>query len=404
MALAVSWDGTTMEITGGTSGTPITWADVWDYDTDSTDVNGAGDTDGTAVALNTLMTEVIEDSVYTIDVPVEIGDGSTPTYFQSKSEHVIFDLQAVCEVQAAATLEIGDLYGDWGIFGSSWDIGGTNNSDNLNFCDGGTLLIYASKIWGNNTSSLTFNTGTLKIKNSILGYDFQSDWNWRRRYVVQSGMTTVEFEDVFIYGTQSLLLRMNPGVFENVHMHRGSVGVESGANGIVVLGFKSSSNNDDLKTWTSGAAFDIAGRDMDDAISSVVNVGNDASWCAEQFTCNINICDKDGTALQSVVVDCLGSDSGTASTEYDTAQWTAGTITTDASGDIAEQVITQKKWVGTAETLTNYNYFKFTLSKAGYETLILENITVDAPIAWHLELKGPVRYKLGSDTFFEDDS
>ena len=33
---------------------------------------------------------------------------------------------------------------------------------------------------------------------------------------------------------------------------------------------------------------------------------------------------------------------------------------------------------------------KFTISKAGYETLVLENITISAPIKWHLELQ-PLR-------------
>jgi hypothetical protein len=28
-----------------------------------------------------------------------------------------------------------------------------------------------------------------------------------------------------------------------------------------------------------------------------------------------------------------------------------------------------------------------TLSKAGYETLVLDNITIDSPIVWHLELQ-----------------
>jgi hypothetical protein len=49
--------------------------------------------------------------------------------------------------------------------------------------------------------------------------------------------------------------------------------------------------------------------------------------------------------------------------------------------------VTARQWVGTAETLTNYNKFRLTVSAAGYETLILENITVDHPIVWHLELQ-----------------
>ena len=37
--------------------------------------------------------------------------------------------------------------------------------------------------------------------------------------------------------------------------------------------------------------------------------------------------------------------------------------------------------------MKTYSPHKFTLSKAGYETLDLENITIDGPIVWHLGLQ-----------------
>jgi len=33
------------------------------------------------------------------------------------------------------------------------------------------------------------------------------------------------------------------------------------------------------------------------------------------------------------------------------------------------------------------NPFKLTISKAGYETLIMENITIDDPIDWEMEMQ-----------------
>ncbi|GAF92704.1 unnamed protein product, partial [marine sediment metagenome] len=50
-------------------------------------------------------------------------------------------------------------------------------------------------------------------------------------------------------------------------------------------------------------------------------------------------------------------------------------VTTDGNGDIAEQTITYKQWAGTSETLTTYSPHVFTVSKAGYETLVMEAIT-----------------------------
>ena len=64
-------------------------------------------------------------------------------------------------------------------------------------------------------------------------------------------------------------------------------------------------------------------------------------------------------------------------------------LTTNGSGDIPEQIIPFRKWEGTAETQTTFSPHKFTLSKAGYETLTLDAVTVSAPINWHLELQRP---------------
>jgi len=68
-----------------------------------------------------------------------------------------------------------------------------------------------------------------------------------------------------------------------------------------------------------------------------------------------------------------------------------GSVPTDASGDIEEQTVLYKEWHGTSETLTTYSPHKFTFSKAGYQTLIHENDTVDHKINWHLELQ-PLPY------------
>jgi len=63
-------------------------------------------------------------------------------------------------------------------------------------------------------------------------------------------------------------------------------------------------------------------------------------------------------------------------------------VSTDANGDIAEQTITYRQWAGTDETLTTYSPHRITLTKAGYETLVLEDVTVSQMINWwHLEMQ-----------------
>jgi len=106
--------------------------------------------------------------------------------------------------------------------------------------------------------------------------------------------------------------------------------------------------------------------------------GGSGSKVHRKYTCNIHIADKDGVDLAGVVVDCED--------QFGNPVWAAGTVVTNATGDIAEQIITYKQWVGLAETLTDYSPHIFTISKAGYETQVLDEITVDHPIVWHEEL------------------
>ncbi|HUV85112.1 MAG TPA: hypothetical protein VMV86_05335, partial [Methanosarcinales archaeon] len=46
-----------------------------------------------------------------------------------------------------------------------------------------------------------------------------------------------------------------------------------------------------------------------------------------------------------------------------------------------------------------YSPHKFTFSKAGYETIIWDNVTVDAPINWHVELQDMVKISLDNQRF-----
>ena len=99
-----------------------------------------------------------------------------------------------------------------------------------------------------------------------------------------------------------------------------------------------------------------------------------------KYTCNIHIVDKDGNNLNGVTVSCQDTDANVVFS-----------VNTNASGDIAEQTIS-RGYCQSPETdldtdLTkDYSPHKFTISKAGYETMELDDVTVDIPIVWHLEL------------------
>jgi len=136
--------------------------------------------------------------------------------------------------------------------------------------------------------------------------------------------------------------------------------------------------NADIRTGAASETHAIA-RDIKSAINTVTIARADSD-VKEQYTCNISVADKDGTLIDGVEVLCEDKD--------DAQVFTTTTGDTD-TGKIDEQVITYKTWTGTSETLVTSSPHKFTLSKAGYETLTLDNITVDGPIDWHLELQDP---------------
>jgi len=54
-----------------------------------------------------------------------------------------------------------------------------------------------------------------------------------------------------------------------------------------------------------------------------------------------------------------------------------------------EQKITVNKWEGTDEVHTPYSPHKLIVSKAGYETLEIDNLMISDPIDWHFELQEP---------------
>lgn len=95
-----------------------------------------------------------------------------------------------------------------------------------------------------------------------------------------------------------------------------------------------------------------------------------------KWRCNIKVVDTNGMAISGVTVLCKKT-GGT--TEF--------TTTTAADGTITEQWITSKyHLLSGSYSQTNYNPFSFTISKAGYRTIQIQNITLSEPIDWVLEL------------------
>ena len=181
---------------------------------------------------------------------------------------------------------------------------------------------------------------------------------------------------VYFNNVDALHLIETPALLLDCHIHRCFYGVNLTWVQVVATDLKITSfATADVRTFLSEAEMTLT--DPKQNISTVLNV-TDGGQVFEKYTCNIHVVDRGGNDLQSVTVLC-----------EDQADAQAFSVSTDAGGDIAEQTITYKDWLDTAETLTTYSPHKFTFSKAGYITLVKEAITVAAPIVWEVELQTP---------------
>ncbi len=104
---------------------------------------------------------------------------------------------------------------------------------------------------------------------------------------------------------------------------------------------------------------------------TLVNTGE----CNVQFNCNIHVEDDNGTDVETATVLCEDKDGGEIFS-----------VTTNGSGDITEQQVNHIKWVDAAKTETVYYPLKFTISKTGYDPVVIDNVTPVGAIDWELTL------------------
>ena len=314
------------------------------------------------------------DGQYYIDCTgFNIGDNSTSTYFKSTNENVT--LKTYFQRLGSANLQIGEKIGDWSYDGSTWRfIKQAETQIRLAYGNSGYTYIYGSTITSHDgLQFINFRFGDVIILNSLFNC---GTLNTNSYVQFTSNLNSVILKDTYFSYLNRLVSELDSAIINNIHVHYCTRAFRGFGDGFVSNANFTGVEDTDYYSTASSGTFTI--RDPRINISTV-ELTNNGHTLVEQYSCNIHVADKDGVALQSVVVDCEDTNTN--------AVWAAGTISTDASGDIAEQYINYKSWTSTDETLTSYSPHKFTLSKAGYETLILENVTVDAPIVWHLELQ-----------------
>ena len=121
----------------------------------------------------------------------------------------------------------------------------------------------------------------------------------------------------------------------------------------------------------------MTGNIITNSSTNIVNWGfGDAGSIRISFTVDVNVVDETGTAINGATVAITPTGTSENNNNF--------SVTTDANGDITQQTLTTRIYTSsnpggttTTTTITNYNPFTLTVSKAGYKTYQIKNWTID---------------------------
>lgn len=371
MAFSLACDAgkTILRIEGTDS--DVTWYDVANAGAGSVAVDGGGTEDPSF-----FVTEHVANAMYQILKNIQFGDGTNTLVFYSKSEAVYFDDGCTFTIKSEATLQLGELYGDWGIKGASWSIGHSAIMDAIvNGQSSARFKCYSSSIHIRSSYRIDFEDGNIDIRNSILSA--VSNDSAGCYYYFQPGINNLVLRKVFLTNTYGASIGKVPDSIQDVHSHRSAIGFVTIA-AVTIDGMLLTSSNPQVK---NNGHVTINLRNPESNITTKQITYSDGI-IQEQYSCDVHVTDKDGSNLEGVTITCEDKDSSQVFS-----------VQTGADGKIAQQTITYKKWEGTDETETEYSPHKFTFSKNGYTLLVMENVTVDARINWDIEVKFPERIR-----------
>ncbi|MDK1103801.1 MAG: hypothetical protein QGD93_09335 [Actinomycetota bacterium] len=368
--------------------------------------------------------EHVADGQYRIDANVDFGDGSTASYFASVDELVWFEDGLVFEITTAATLRLGTLEAGWGINGAHWSLSPSSDMTIIVSGQTGTFNVYASSIKIRSLKRFIASDGAVDMRNSIFSHSNGTNSSITSFNI--SGVASISFQKMYLNNLNLIALPAS-GTLVGIHAHRSRIGFFASIAGAYEKTLVTETAINDY--YENGNAT-LTVTDSESPISKP-HIRLAGGAIIEQYTTNIHVTDKDGADLQSVDVDCeyahlvegtdsktykciqdhtsvdathkpiTGSDWASFWELYDAAGGLGGdwqttfdfkastqefaTQTTDADGDITEQVIQYKKWTTTSELL-EARIHKFTYSHASYPDFVMSDVIVDHPLVWEHDM------------------
>lgn len=356
-------------------------------DTDGIDCEDAGDGTGTAWADGTLeirqrswgvIWDYGNDIQYQIDAWFDIGDGSTATHFKSIRQHIYFN--DVCQQQKLASIfYVGTkIDATKTADGSVFHYTDTMPNTYMNFY--GTAYFYGLNMvmtprgGGDLSTPVFYSLDASEFINCFIqGF-----------YLVSFDGTDPTITNLRVKTRERLSFYGSSPTINGLVSYSSSFPIELVFGPITLTGINlSNAGTSDFRVnWLATDDAILINRLAGD-ITDVTWAGTNTKSIYDKYTIDIHIADKDGANLSGVVVDCENTNG--------TAVWAAGTIITAADGAITQQTATYiRVWYDAGTQSETLSPHKFTLSKAGYETLVKEAITVDGKIVWDLEMQ-PIR-------------
>jgi hypothetical protein len=243
--------------------------------------------------------EYAADSQYKIDCNVDFGDGATTTYFQSTNEQVYFEDDYEFTVKTAATLELGDLVGDWGVDGSMWSVGPDATMNIIVSGQTGKFYMYASTLKIRTDYAVYWYTGAVDIRNSILSH-FAVGAN-SSDFIFQSSLTSLILNNVYFNTCEYVGISATPTIMNSVHVHNAYWNCLTTANVTLTDILSTSASN---KDYYVNGAYTQTTVDQQGDDDELVVIDNSDGFRIKQFTANIHVTDKDGADLAGVTVVC----------------------------------------------------------------------------------------------------
>lgn len=370
--------GNRLTAVGGSELDPIVFNDLWIADQD----NGWD------------VVHYYGNNTYHLDCLFYLGDNTTPTYFIDANKLIVFTDQItgfgknIIYLYANAHIQLGDLVNE-------------ENKDVNNGCviQMNVLSSYNYLLVGSATNTYRYLYGCTIISPNSYSKDVRVNMRdntrlWHCTFINYTYPWAVGDADIYrltlIGGTYSIKtfgFQAEVGVPTINDFMATNVGIAIRAclssSDLIVRRMKA--------TNEKAVAYDMQDKDLNLVDCEFTNwivhsLGADKlGKTLRKYSVNIHMADKDGVDLEGCLVTCKDKNGNTVFS-----------VQTNASGNIEQQEVTYQEWFQLSsgfhgeEDATCFSPHKFIISKDGYETLEINDITLNELVKWHLELQDPV--------------